>query len=1480
MNHLLNYRRILTLCLALCGLVVSLPTPAAADDRDLLKKGVADPFVFFILDTSGSMNWSPPCTAADFAANKCDFLCPTGDCAVSRDGDDPSSKMRQAKEAIAEVINGSTKTRFGFATYNQDKMQAVQKEWLYQLANPYADLYNLKTKALGCSAADAVLGACFPALGALEVFGPAQGCDTGNGDAEIGCFPDGNRAADVDDSSNTYWERTRVQRIPRFGTPGTNGAAITFYVRYGWTTGNNGQVYRVTYTPVATPLAYTVPNAPANLTVSVEIRKCKSATTGNPTTCDTSPSNTTGSTQVYLKNLTYSPQGDFIMWDFQVQRAPGQDGYFGRQLQSQTNTCNGLDLNSDTSADFSGGNGTGYNIKQPTVVEGTAFAGFSAAEVQKVLNYGDFVPLDWRAGKDNKNATLQRLAPDLLLTPSESPTATNDGYANARYFQDTQTSGLLNLRDSGVSPLIPGGSTPIGLSMRSFRTWFDGCTGGNCSANLGWRNMAQKFDKDFGCRKVYVIFVTDGDDTCGGIGLNSGNNSGTQNSLCIKSQLPPAQQSQTPYTGIVSDTKYLKDTLGVTTYVVGFGLPASLNLSCMAQDGGTGTPIFPSNKQALVDALTTALATIKEDSATFASAAVPSVQKEAADNVFLTNFTPLGPSPSNDPSNAHGIWNGHLEAYLKPLDPDANGIPRKTACSATVRAKCFLWDAADELLKQAPTVAEVGLGTFKIGYAEDNRRVYYSPVDPAATVDPATSLPSSVPMNRAFLLAPTQGATPDYWSDLVTKFGYNTASGTADADMKSVINFTLEAKHSSIQRSGTPPPAPTPVDYILGDIFHSNPVVLERPGNFRYFVKDLNGNGNTCLDATNPNIGYRCFFSEQQCRRRMLFVGSNDGQLHAFDIGRFTKPDPLNQNKLTCNGQIPLGSYDDGTGRELFSYVPRAALSKLKSYSTTGVQDWSVDGSVIPDDVFIDPVHNGTPTAADRRWRTVLVAGMREGGRAYYALDVTKPDQNNFTTANSTLVPTAATYVQNCTSDTPSGDCGTVPFPSELWELTDNFDEDQNGFPDLGQTWSTPNVGRIRVCEGTRCDPATTPNDIVDKYVAIFGGGLDGAELPNYAAPEPNRGFKRSGNFLYMVDIETGKLIYKQQLDSSAPSQPAAVDTDQDGFIDTIYIGTAGGFMYKVDLSSSTTTGNIAKLQSASYTGLACVSASGNPCQGSVVTRTAKRVTDATWKPFIIFDTVDGVTHRRKQIYFQPVVIFAASIGRYALAFGTGDREDLWSAPAQQEQGRFYVILDTGFTNAQLLSGALPKTQANYASVDPEFSVSGTASRDFLLNPAAGSSNGWFMPLASKERIISDSFSLSGVTVFTSFLPTSGPDPNDPEKACVRGGDSHIFTVITNNANPVQKVGGLQARYVVATKFVTNPFTEQAQTKNKDPGNDTAQPLDDDKTAMMEYLKSLFPANCRFANYRVDIKTVRSDTGLVLIAPIPVCIIEKNWKEF
>src|SRR5262249_21439720 len=143
-------------------------------------------------------------------------------------------------------------------------------------------------------------------------------------------------------------------------------------------------------------------------------------------------------------------------------------------------------------------------------------------------------------------------------------------------------------------------------------------------------------------------------------------------------------------------------------------------------------------------------------------------------------------------------------------------------------------------------------------------------------------------------------------------------------------------------------------------------------------------------------------------------------------------------------------------------------------------------------------------------------------------------------------------YVPSCAQGSTS--CGQLPFPGILWEFNDSAcltgacDEDTSGAglgkPDLGDTWSTPVIGRIKIC--TTAVTPTTPcpaANIQDRYVAVFGGGMD-----------PTRA-NTTGNWIYMVDIETGKVLYKRQVVGSVASKPAAVDTDLDGYIDTLYVG-------------------------------------------------------------------------------------------------------------------------------------------------------------------------------------------------------------------------------------------------------------------------------------------------------------------------------------
>ncbi|HEX9942767.1 MAG TPA: hypothetical protein VGG03_12165, partial [Thermoanaerobaculia bacterium] len=123
-----------------------------------------------------------------------------------------------------------------------------------------------------------------------------------------------------------------------------------------------------------------------------------------------------------------------------------------------------------------------------------------------------------------------------------------------------------------------------------------------------------------------------------------------------------------------------------------------------------------------------------------------------------------------------------------------------------------------------------------------------------------------------------------------------------------------------------------------------------------------------------------------------------------------------------------------------------------------------------------------------------------------------------------------------------------------------------------------------------------------------------------------------------------------------------------------------------------------------------------------------------------------------------------------------------------------------------------------------------------------------------------------------------GKDP-----LCSKGGLSRIFAVSTLNGDPqLFDAQDLPVRNYEVKDFVTNPFTESGMTKNES-SKDPNAPKEICDTPTMERLRKsleeIFPANCKFSNQTVDIKTISSDTRLLCIAPVPVCTIKKNWRE-
>jgi type IV pilus assembly protein PilY1 len=160
---------------------------------------------------------------------------------------------------------------------------------------------------------------------------------------------------------------------------------------------------------------------------------------------------------------------------------------------------------------------------------------------------------------------------------------------------------------------------------------------------------------------------------------------------------------------------------------------------------------------------------------------------------------------------------------------------------------------------------------------------------------------------------------------------------------------------------------------------------------------------------------------------------------------------------------------------------------------------------------FID----ASPVAVDIKvggtWRTIVVFGCGRGGRYYYALDIT---------------------------DTTS--------PKFLWRFTD---------PKIHETWSEPAIGKVKL-RGQ------------ETYVAFLGGGPSASATDAY------------GKAVLALDLASGTKLWeyanspdatddRRYMTFSIPANPSAVDVDNDGYVDRVYVGDVGGQLWKFDVSAA-----------------------------------------------------------------------------------------------------------------------------------------------------------------------------------------------------------------------------------------------------------------------------------------------------------------------
>ncbi len=136
----------------------------------------------------------------------------------------------------------------------------------------------------------------------------------------------------------------------------------------------------------------------------------------------------------------------------------------------------------------------------------------------------------------------------------------------------------------------------------------------------------------------------------------------------------------------------------------------------------------------------------------------------------------------------------------------------------------------------------------------------------------------------------------------------------------------------------------------LGDIVSSSPAFVGKP--------------ESDYSDTLQAVPYSSFVTANAAREGMVYVGSNDGMLHAFNAS---------------------------SGVERFAFIPGGVFTNLHELTKPSYNHmFFVDGSPTVGDIF-----NGSV------WKTMLVAGLNRGGRSIYALDITNPSSLSEATATT-----------------------------------------------------------------------------------------------------------------------------------------------------------------------------------------------------------------------------------------------------------------------------------------------------------------------------------------------------------------------------------------------------------------------------------------------------------------------------------------------
>ena len=559
-------------------------------------------------------------------------------------------------------------------------------------------------------------------------------------------------------------------------------------------------------------------------------------------------------------------------------------------------------------------------------------------------------------------------------------------------------------------------------------------------------------------------------------------------------------------------------------------------------------------------------------------------------------------------------------------------------------------------------------------------------------------------------------------------------------------------------------------EWRLGDIVSSTPKLVSNVRLNAYSLPSPNGY---------DDLSYQSFVDTTTYKNRgMVFVGGNDGMLHAFKLGILKELNGKYEKAKMVNSSGATATASDNLGQEMWNFIPRNALPYLTYLKdpnychlfyidkTSSIFDISIGDATVGTDVCTASSY--FDCAKDSlRWKTVLIGGMGTGGAcrnstntcgadgcvktpisnvgfsSYFALDVTDPENPNYMWE----FPNISDTTHAAAIGTGAGTLGGL------------------GFSTTG-----PAIVRIaaRVKDVSNNYTNTPDNSKNGKWFAVFASGPTG---PINTSTQEFLGQSDQTLKLFIVDLRTGSLL-------------RTIDTG----IANAYAGSLSSSWVDTDRASNNSTGYYS--DDAVYIGYVKKDAiTGTWTKGGVLRLVTKDNTKdsldpANWAWSTLIDGTGPVTTSVTKLQDR-------KNKNFWIYFGTGRYAYKQDDPSTGTRQRLYGVKEpcysttTGPVNDLDASctATVSNTSADCSGIlsNAAFTLGATAlcdqsgtTTDAPLPTLPTNASGWFINLDAAvtgtlaERVITDPIaSPSGALFFTTLKPSGD--------VCRFGGDSLVW---------------------------------------------------------------------------------------------------------